>query len=811
MSTTPRETARLAHRLNLCVVPPTEDGKKVPIVSWTKYQSERPIPSLLRQWYPDDDSRAGVGLICGTVSKNLEVLDFDDADTYQAFHDTAESLGFGDLIDRIETGYLERTPDDGVHWLYYCDEIAGNTKLASRQNGVDDKGHPKIEALIETRGEGGYIVIAPSHGPVHASGRPYQLLQGSLETIATITSQERHDLHEVARAFDRLPKPDPIREPTSTDRAGKRPGDEYNRKNTWSDLLQPYGWKAVIQRGGETFWCRPGKDRGISATTNYEDSDLLYVFSTSTIFESHRSYDRFGAYAVLEHGGDFRAAGSALGKLGYGEPLLTPSLSLSSNGHKPHEITAEDLRYLRYQDDGNAQRFALRFSSQVRYCFPLKKWFVWSGTHWRSDRSGYVFECAKITARKIYEEVALQTDDKLLEKAQKWAHSSLSNTHLDAMIKLARSIPEIVILPEDLDTDPYLFNVLNGTVDLRTGTLRPHTQEDFITKIAPVTYIERARLPLWESFLDSVTDGDRNVQDFLQRAAGYSLTGDTREEKLFFVHGPTNSGKSTFAEALKVVFGDYGLTADFETFLTRTFTGGPRPDIARLAGSRLVASIEVDEGKNLAEGLVKMMTGGDTVTARKLYQEEFEFKPQFKLWLVANHTPKVADDDDAMWRRIVRVPFDHTIPVGQRDPTIKQRLMNPEISGSAILSWLVEGCLKWQSKGLALPSEIVRATEEYRAEMDPLTDFINDVCVIDPSHWTSIRMLRNAYDDWNKTEGLSQDKTNVLSGKAFSQRLAARGLISKRAYIQGKQERGWQGIGLQGASNQVVIYDNKTD
>ena len=827
---TTRHAAVLANRIGLVVVPPKEDGTKMPVTAlvkradlegdispealndifgsatekwtWSHYRYLPPSRDQLRTWYRN--SRDGIGVLTGDCSGNLECLDFDNADTYRVYRDTAESIGLGDLIDRIEAGYLEFTPDRGAHWLYYCEEIQGNTKLASRPDAINPR---KADALIETRGLGGYVVCAPSGGKVHPSGRDYTLISGGFESIVTITPDERRELLRLAAAFDEMPKAEPVGVSSigSQDRAGSRPGDDYNAKTRWSDLLEPQGWTRIFSHSGVEYWRRPGKDRGISATVNYENSDLLYVFTTSTVLESERSYDRFGFYAFMEHGGDFGAATRALGAQGYGEKLAAINFNIEPRQPDAKELTAKDYRKFPHSDVGAAQRFALRYGSRMRYCFAMKKWLVWDGTRWKPDAIGSVVEFAKETARKIHEEAATVADVKVQETISKFAMRYQAEARLSAMIKLARSEPGIPILPHELDANPWQFNVLNGTINLTTGELEPHRQADLITRVAPIHYDRFARLPLWDAFLDSVTEGDVEVQDFLQRAGGYSLTGDTREEKLFFVHGPTNSGKSTFAEAVKVVLGDYAITADFEAFLTRSFTGGPRPDIARLAGSRFVASIEVDEGKKLAEGLVKMITGGDTVTARRLYQEEFEFKPGFKLWLVANHAPVIADDDDAMWRRIVRVPFDHTIPKDQRDPTIKQRLTDPCHAGPAILAWLVEGCLKWRFGGLAIPKEIERATAEYRSDMDPMSDFIDTYCVMNPELWTSSKTLRSVYEEWGKEEGVSKD---LLKGKAFAERLTARGCTPKKAYVQGKQLRGWLGIGIRDAESQHTLMED---
>jgi putative DNA primase/helicase len=222
--------------------------------------------------------------------------------------------------------------------------------------------------------------------------------------------------------------------------------------------------------------------------------------------------------------------------------------------------------------------------------------------------------------------------------------------------------------------DPWLLNCLNGTLDLRTGELRPHSREDLITLRAEVTYEPGARSPVLEEYLAWVCVGKPGLYEFLQMVAGYSLTGDTREEKLFFLYGPAASGKSTFVEAMKAMLGDYAKVSDFEAFIKKAASGGPKNEIARLDGARFVPSVEVDDGKALAAALIKQLTGGDTVTARFLYQEGKEFKPALKLFLVANNAPAIDPEDDGMWRRILRIPFDRVVPEDQRDPNIKALL-----------------------------------------------------------------------------------------------------------------------------------------
>ena len=313
--TTPRadiELARRYYKADLAVIPPREDGSKAPMEAWTRYQSERPSPATIKVWY--GKGREGIGTITGKVSGNLEMFEFDDYNTYVEFMEAAKQTGLGALVERIESGYSEKTPGDGIHWHYRCPEIAGNTKLAQRLKTPEEMKDPndKVKVLIETRGEGGFSVMAPSGGRVHPTGRPYQVLAGSVETIATITPEERKLLWDLARTFHELHREERTW-PAQSSSDDERPGDVFNKQTTWADILEPHGWKKVFARGGVTHWRRPGKDIGTSATTGYTEADTLMVFSSSTPFDvSPASYSKFGAYALLNHKGDQSAAARAL-------------------------------------------------------------------------------------------------------------------------------------------------------------------------------------------------------------------------------------------------------------------------------------------------------------------------------------------------------------------------------------------------------------------------------------------------------------------------------------------------------------------
>lgn len=313
-------TSLVACAAGMSVIPIRPDGSKRPACRWRVYQQRRAKLYELTGWFRGTSQ--GLALITGAISGGLEALDFDTHESYQAWSERMQEAGFATLHTRLIEGYLEATPH-GIHLLYRCPRlIEGNQKLAK----VPVEEPQRWQTLIETRGEGGLIVVAPSGGGVHPSGKPYMLLQGGIATIATITPAERQALLVVARSFDASPPPLPpeltrtrgaVSGPPGTDHGSVRPGDRYNQKPPWEEVLMPHGWRLLYTHDGEGYWQRPGKDSpGISATTNYRGSGRLYVFSTSTVFEAGRSYSKFAAYTILEHGGDFSTAARALAARG---------------------------------------------------------------------------------------------------------------------------------------------------------------------------------------------------------------------------------------------------------------------------------------------------------------------------------------------------------------------------------------------------------------------------------------------------------------------------------------------------------------
>jgi putative DNA primase/helicase len=441
-------------------------------------------------------------------------------------------------------------------------------------------------------------------------------------------------------------------------------------------------------------------------------------------------------------------------------------------------------------DTGNAQRLLAAHGSDLRYCHPWGSWLCWRGTHWQTDDIGTVMRLAKQTMRGLLEWATKALADEAIEDDRKpaikataaWALKSLDARRLKAMTELARC--EVPILPGDMDRENMLLNVRNGTINLRTGKLHEHRKDDYITKLCPVVFDPNATCKTWERCMDRWQGGNADIVGYLQRSVGYSLTGDVSEQCLYFLHGGGNNGKSKFLGAILDILGDYGRQSIAELLMQRHGESHPT-ERADLQGRRFVCTIETEDGRRMAEALVKQLTGGDKITARRMRQDFWEFEPTHKLWLAANHKPKVKGTDYAIWRRIKVVPFTVTIPPEERDPHIGDKL---KAEAHGILAWAVRGCMEWQQIGLAEPEEVTRATDAYRSEQDTVGEFIREQCQSHPDLRCLAKFLHNAYQAW------SGDRS--MSLREFGDRLRSLGLESKR----GNTGYVWHGIGLPSGS-----------
>jgi P4 family phage/plasmid primase-like protien len=432
-------------------------------------------------------------------------------------------------------------------------------------------------------------------------------------------------------------------------------------------------------------------------------------------------------------------------------------------------------------DLGNAERFVAHHGEAVRYCYPWRKWLVWTGARWERDEAGRVYRLAKETVRSIYREASDEEDEARRKALAKHARASESETRIRAMVELAK--PEIPVSPSELDADPWLLNCENGTIDLRAGELSEHRREDLITKLIPTTHDQEATAPTFEVFLERILPSEP-VRRFVQRAVGYAATGIVSEEILPILHGVGANGKSTLINACMEALGDYAIQAAPDLLLAKR--GSHPTELADLFGARFVASVEVDEGRRLAESLVKQLTGRDPIKARRMREDFWQFDPTHTVFLATNHRPEVRGTDHAIWRRIRLVPFTVTIPRAEQDKALPEKL-RAELPG--ILRWIVEGCLAWQREGLGDPDEVAAATGQYREDMDILAAFIADRCVVHPSTSAGATPLYNAYKEWCEEHGETKEKQTK-----FGLRLRERGFRDDR---DSKTRRKiWRGIGL---------------
>ncbi len=447
------------------------------------------------------------------------------------------------------------------------------------------------------------------------------------------------------------------------------------------------------------------------------------------------------------------------------------------SNNKAKTQTAVRVRSHLYTDTGNAGFFADLYGKDIRYCHTSHKWFIWDGKRWSEDKTAEIYRKAKDATRILLNKALKLQDDEKRKALIRHALKSQYESRLRAMINLAQSEQGIAVTEVELDSDPWLLNVENGTLNLRTGKLRAHQRKDLITKLIPVPYYPEPSCPKWDAFLNRIMGGDQELIKFLQKAVGYALTGDTREQVFFIFYGTGANGKTTFLVTIQSLLGDYARQTPTDTLLTKRGNTIPN-DVARLKGARFVNAAEAESGKQLAEGLVKQLTGGDKMSARFLYAEYFDFDPTFKIFLAVNHKPTIRGSDHAIWRRIRLVPFNVTIPPEEQDKTLVEKLKS-ELPG--ILRWAVEGCRRWKKEGLGIPDSVKAATGEYRKEMDIIGDFIAECCEEAPDAKTPFKDLYERY--WSRCLQIQEEPIDT---KEFARCLTERDFTTGRNRALGR-------------------------
>ena len=452
-------------------------------------------------------------------------------------------------------------------------------------------------------------------------------------------------------------------------------------------------------------------------------------------------------------------------------------------------------------DTGNAHRLYDKFGSSIKYSYNRKKWLYWDGKVWRIDDSGEIKKLADEICEDIKREAFMEQDEKTQMDLLKWASRTSSSKGKEAMIKECQHLNSIPASPDDFDVYTDYLNCQNGIVNLRNGELVPHDSYFMMSKICYSEYDTSDKKPeLWLKFLNDVTNGNKELQEYIQKCVGYSLSGSTREQCAYFLYGMGNNGKSTFLDVISDLLGGYSSNVQPETIMMKRFGGdGANSDIARLKSARFVTSEEPTEGVRLNEGLLKQLTGGSKITCRFLYGDEFEYAPEFKIWVATNHKPVIRGTDFGIWRRIKLIPFEVTIPREKVDKNLKWKLRK---EFPQILHWAVEGCIKWQKEGIEDPQCVLEAVKDYKKEMDLLAGFIDQCVEIDYASDDKVMgsELFSLYSKWARRN----NEYEMSSKKFFIE-------ITKKLPDKGRDGKGvfWKNIQFTEYAKELMNVDRQ--
>lgn len=904
----------------MCVVPVRTDGSKRPALNeWKQYQGGRPDWYTTQGWFNQIDParQPGVGILTGETSGRVEMAEIEGRgiDALANVRAYAEAVGQLELWQKATTGWLEQSPSGGLHWFYRTEEpTAKNTKLARRPATAEElAANPadKIKVLTETRGEGGFVVTAPTPGHAHETGLPWVRLLGGPGNMPTLSGAEVADFHRMLSILDEMPAPAKPSAPAAgvfngantTPQAGTFDGvsplDDFETKTSWAEILQPAGWSLVWTDGGGTsYWRRPGKTSGqASATTGHaQERDRMYVFSTSTDLPTEEPMTKQFVYAALHHKGDMSNAASSLRRKGYGSepriaapparaalgtgthptdsnpaeghtaPLWNPTehqnvttlptnttadtaantapaavVPLSSaarapqgapstgifTGATPTQETATSpnntsaaapdstghhlpqagnagnlatvtqlqpaeerpqlalvMHTYAHSDDGNALALINHYGDRIRFNPDQNRWLCWNGTkwEWQPRGGGEARELAKDVARAMPENNSEQ---------KKHKRYSLQAMGISNMLIQAQTDSRVTVRTEELDAHAWELNTPGGIIDLRTGHLVPSDPNKLHTRTTSCTPDPNANPAVLNKFLADTFPNNPDLRGYVQRLIGYSAVGEVLAHVLPFAFGGGGNGKGVLFETIGTVLGDYA-TSTPEGFLMAQQYQNHSTEIAKLSGARFVTCAEVNEGDKFDEAKVKLLTGGDRLTARFMRQDEFTFKPTHHLWLSGNYQPKVESGGASFWRRLRLLPFLHSVPEENIVDGLADMLAGQH--GPAVLHWIAQGAAAYHQGGLNEPDDVKQATKDYALSVDTVARFLDDECLVGDEargQATFIFAVTGAYQRW-----CSESGEKPLDGRALSNQLAKHGVLVGRDAPRSSQGRMYGNIQL---------------
>lgn len=785
------QAATVWYEAGCSVIPIKPDGTKKPLFEWKRFMTERANPTMIQFWL-DRNPGAGIGVVCGQVSGNLELLEIEgratDGDSLARIQVECAARDVDSTWDYLSQGLCVMSPSGGMHLIYRVEdhEVPGNTKVASRpatDEEFADNPKAKVKVLAETRGEGGYFVAAPTGGSVHPTGLDWRVVAGEVGDIPTINWAERNALHEaVHAALDQMPTASepvysaPIAQPYTGD--VQRPGDDFNYRAQWSDsnLLGGAGWTVSHTQGHTTYWIKPGSNvrDGHHATTGRDGvgaSDRLYVFSTSTEFDTETPLSKFAVYTILNHGGDYKAATRALADMGYGEPLvLKPKvMPMAEFLYEPAEPVRRPLlptpRGVEdYSNSGAVARLVQAHGNFIRYVAEEKIWRIWDGVAWRRDEAGTAvtraFEAMTEDMREECERMRADPDQADIAKAYKKHIQKLRDSSRVTILSLVASW--VTVSAEAFDADPRYLNLRNGVYDMVADAFLPHDPKYLLTKVAGISYDPAATAVDAEAFLESVLPVGP-MREFTLQALGDALTGEADRKAFFVLQGLSNSGKTQILEMAQTIFGEYAVPVSPGAFAQRHSPGAPTPELHEMRGARFIFTSETSHELQLDEEMVKRFTGKDTMTTRTLYQKPQRWVPQGTVWVATNNLPRFSADEEAMWRRVKTIRFTNVFTDDGSSghlaiANIGRMLAAKE--GSGIFNLLLAALRRLRSAGrLVEPQELLTSVSDHRKETDTLARHLGDLqdngeLVADPDYDTNLAQVYQGYRKVCEADGV---------------------------------------------------------